>query len=203
MIRTSSPQPWRSRRRAEASVGLQRAVQGACRTTQEYRRRRRSEESRPQGCERQAAKACEEERRRCGGSQGGAGAARARTRQGAAQRKKRERRQEAIDRAQAALDTARRKHDGTLPTFKPSCSSRRTVPDRRSAMGKGTIQTRSVAPPGPRVGSPLQTRVKYRVVRALSVTSEVADLWRGRSRCTPQHWCRHCPTRRCPLRRPD
>ena len=34
-------------------------------------------------------------------------------------------------------------------------SSRRTVADRRSAMGKGTIQTRSVAPAGPRVGGPL------------------------------------------------
>jgi hypothetical protein len=82
-------------------------------------------------------------------------------------------------------------------------SFRRTVADRRSAMGKGTIQTRSVAPAGPRVGGPLQRRVKYRVVRALSVASEVADRWRGRSHCTPQHWCRHCPTRRCPLRRPD
>jgi hypothetical protein len=37
---------------------------------------------------------------------------RERAKEAAAQRKERERRQEAVDRAQAALDTARRKHDG-------------------------------------------------------------------------------------------
>jgi hypothetical protein len=56
---------------------------------------------------------------------------------------------------------------------------------------------------GPADRWPTERRLKYRVVRALSVASGVADPWRERSHCTPQHWCRRCPTRRCPLRRPD
>jgi type IV secretory pathway VirB10-like protein len=67
-----------------------------------------------------------------------------RAKEQAAKRKERERRQEAVDRAEAALDTARRKHDGNAADNQAKLeSSRRTVADRRSAMGKGTILRRA------------------------------------------------------------
>ena len=104
-------------RHAQASRGLEWALQGACRATARSRPRRRSEEGRAQG-EPEAAKACEEERQRGGGSQGRvafektqARRERERAKEEAVQRKQRERRQKHVDKAQNALDAARRSHD--------------------------------------------------------------------------------------------
>jgi hypothetical protein len=106
-------------------VGSQRAVQGACRTAQGYRRRRRSEEGRAKSSEPQATKAYEDlEDLRCGGSQG-----RARVREGESASAQRRRRL-----SEKSASGGRRLSIGlkppwippagsmtrTLPTFKPS-----------------------------------------------------------------------------------
>jgi hypothetical protein len=67
---------------------------------------------------------------------------RERAKEKAAQRKERERRQEAVDRAQATLHTARRKHDANAADIRTKLEAlEETVAERSSAMGQGTIQT--------------------------------------------------------------
>jgi hypothetical protein len=62
---------------------------------------------------------------------------RERAKEEAAQRKERERRQEAVDRAQAALDTARQKHDGNAADIQAKIEAlRTTVAERRKRWEK-------------------------------------------------------------------
>jgi hypothetical protein len=120
MIRTSSPQPWRSRascssvRSAPAGRSKEHAELprdtagdgGAKKTDRKVASgspQKHAKKIVDEAADRKASLAFEKERER---------RERERAKEEAAQRKERERRQEAVDRAKAALDTARRKHDG-------------------------------------------------------------------------------------------